>query len=526
MRALKETSAVNNQSKSTTATLYQRPYARLQWHMLAWGLLAMVFMVAAAAAAVPAHARSAPDSFADLAEKLLPAVVNISTTQMIEGRSNQQMPQLPPGSPFEEFFKDFLERNQPQGQGQGQGQRQHKATSLGSGFIIDTKKNGDAYVITNNHVIADADEITVILQDNDRLKAELIGRDAKTDLAVLKIKSTKKMASVSFGNSDEARVGDWVVAIGNPFGLGGTVTAGIISARGRDIQSGPYDNFIQTDASINRGNSGGPLFNMAGEVIGINSAIYSPSGGSVGIGFSIPSSGAQPIINQLINHGEVKRGWLGVQIQSVTDEIAETLGMKKAEGALVASLIKDGPAEKSNLKAGDVILEFDGKEVPEMRKLPRIVAETEVDKPVKVVVWRDGKKMTIKVTIGKLDETEVAAAGPEGGKQEEAPAHADTMVDPLGLTLAEVTPALRSKFKLDAEARGVVVTEVADDGVAFEKGVRPGDLIVEVSQQEVTTPAQVIGKIDEARKEGNKRILLLIEGQSGLRFVALSIEKQ
>ncbi|MBC8268588.1 MAG: DegQ family serine endoprotease [Rhodospirillaceae bacterium] len=492
--------------------------SRWQWQMLAMGLLAMMFM----AFSIPAYARSAPDSFADMAEKLLPAVVNISTTQVIEGRSNPQMPQLPPGSPFEEFFKDFLERNQPQ----GPDRRQHKATSLGSGFIIDTKKNGDAYVITNNHVIADADEITVILHDNDRLKAELIGRDAKTDLAVLKIKSTKKMASVSFGNSDDARVGDWVVAIGNPFGLGGTVTAGIISARGRDIQSGPYDNFIQTDASINRGNSGGPLFNMDGEVIGINSAIYSPSGGSVGIGFSIPSSGAQPIINQLINHGQVRRGWLGVHIQGVTEEIAETLGLKKAEGALVASLIKGGPAEDSGLKAGDVILEFDGKPVPQMRKLPRIVAETEVDKPVNVVVWRDGKKKTVKVTIGRLDETEMAAAGPDGGQDNDNAAGGDKMVDPLGLTLAELTPALREKFKLDEKARGVIVTEVADDGVAFEKGIRPGDLIVEVSQQEVTSPDQVIGKIDEARKEGNKRILLLIEGQSGLRFVALSIEKE
>lgn len=485
---------------------------------IATGLLAIVFVVAS----VPAQARSAPDGFADLAEKLLPAVVNISTTQVIEGHSGPQMPQLPPGSPFEEFFKEFMDRNQQQ---KTPNQRQRKATSLGSGFIIDTKKNGDAYVITNNHVIEGADEITVVLQDNDRLKAELIGRDAKTDIAVLKIKSTKKMASVGFGNSDEARVGDWVVAIGNPFGLGGTVTAGIISARGRDINSGPYDNFIQTDASINRGNSGGPLFNLDGKVIGINSAIYSPSGGSVGIGFSIPSSGAQPIINQLIKYGEVKRGWLGVHIQGVTEEIAETLGMKKAMGALVASLIKDGPAEKSGIKAGDVILEFDGKAVPEMRKLPRIVAETEVDKPVKVIVWRDGKKTSVNVTIGRLDEDKVAAVGPDG--KEEAPDKSgDMMVDPLGLTLAEVNAGLRERFKLDAEARGVVVTEVADDGVAFEKGIRPGDLIVEVSQEEVTTPEQVIAKIDAARKDGNKRVLLLIEGQSGLRFVALSIDKE
>lgn len=487
--------------------------------VVSW-LTALSIALAVMMASIPANARSAPDSFADLAEELLPAVVNISTTQVIEGRGGPQMPELPPGSPFEEFFKDFFERNQQNG---GQNQRPHKATSLGSGFIIDTKKNGDAYVITNNHVIEGADEITVILQDNDRLKAELVGRDAKTDIAVLKIRAKKGLSSVSFGNSDDARVGDWVVAIGNPFGLGGTVTAGIISARGRDINAGPYDNFIQTDASINRGNSGGPLFDMKGKVIGINSAIYSPSGGSVGIGFSIPSAGAEPIVNQLIKFGEVKRGWLGVHIQNVTDEIAETLGMDKPMGALVASLVKGGPAEKSGIKAGDVIIEFDGKDVPEMRKLPRIVAETEVEKPVKVIVWRDGKKSTVQVTVGKMDEDQVAAAEGEPGK---APAETgDMMVDPLGLTLAEVTPALRDRFKLDGQARGVVVTEVADDGVAFEKGIRPGDMIVEVSQEEVTSPEQVIEKIDKARENGNKRVLLLIEGQSGLRFVALSIEK-
>ena len=493
---------------------------RLQWNATVVWFAAVMLAMALMLASATAHAKAAPDSFADLAEKLLPAVVNISTTQVVEGRSGPQMPQLPPGSPFEDFFKEFFDRNQQH----SPNRRQRKATSLGSGFIIDIDKNGSAYVITNNHVIQDADEITVILQDNDSLKAELIGRDAKTDIAVLRVKSKKKLASVGFGNSDDARVGDWVVAIGNPFGLGGTVTAGIISARGRDINSGPYDNFIQTDASINRGNSGGPLFNMQGQVIGINSAIYSPSGGSVGIGFSIPSSGAQPVINQLIKYGEVKRGWLGVHIQNVTEEIAETLGLKNAMGALVASLIKGGPAEKSGLKAGDVILEFDGKEVPQMRKLPRIVAETEVDKPVKVVVWRDGKKLTVDVTVGKLDEAEMAAET-TGGEKGDVPTGGDKMVDPLGVTLAELTPALRQRFKLDEEARGVVVTEVADDGIAFEKGIRPGDLIVEVSQEEVTSPDQVIEKIDAARKEGSKRILLLIEGQSGLRFVALSIEK-
>jgi serine protease Do len=500
---------VNVFSKQLSVNYYNR------LTLLAAVPLALAIMLTSAAA----QARSVPGSFADLAEKLLPAVVNISTTQVIEGRSGPQMPQLPPGSPFEEFFKEFMDRNQQQ----GEQRRQRKATSLGSGFVIDIGKNGDAYVITNNHVIEGADEITVILQDNDRIKAELVGKDVKTDIAVLKVKANKKMVAVSFGNSDDARVGDWVIAIGNPFGLGGTVTTGIISARGRDIQSGPYDNFIQTDASINRGNSGGPLFDMDGKVIGINSAIYSPSGGSVGIGFSIPSSGAQPIIKQLIKFGAVKRGWLGVHIQGVTEEIAETLGLKKARGALVASLIEDGPAEKSGINTGDVILKFDGKPVSRMRKLPRIVAETEVNKPVKVLVWRDGKEVNVDVTIGILDEVKMASGSPVDAKKQIETS--GKKLSALGLTLGEATPPIRERFKLDAAARGVVVTEVADDGVAFEKGVRPGDLIVEVSQQEVTTPKQVIDKVDAARKNGEKRILLLIEGQSGLRFLALSIDK-
>lgn len=481
-------------------------------------ITALLFLVVVSITS--AKAETFPGSFANLAEKLLPAVVNISTTQVIKGRSGPTLPQLPPGSPFEEFFKEFMERNQQQ----GEQRRRRNATSLGSGFVVDIGKNGDAFVITNNHVIEGADEITVILQDNSRLKAELVGRDVKTDIAVLKVKSKEKMVAVSFGNSDDARVGDWVMAIGNPFGLGGTVTAGIISARGRDIQSGPYDNFIQTDASINRGNSGGPLFDMDGKVIGINSAIYSPSGGSVGIGFAIPSSGAQPIIMQLIKFGVVKRGWLGVHIQSVTEEIAETLGLKKAQGALVASLIDNGPAKKSGIKTGDIILEFDGKPVPTMRKLPRIVAETEVDKPVKVLVWRDGKKVTVDVTIGVLDETQTASTVSKDAKKQ--PETGDEKVTTLGMTLSAATSSLRERFKLNADSSGVVVTDVADDGVAFEKGIRPGDLIVEVSQQEVKTPGQVVTIVDTARKSGGKRVLLLIEGQSGLRFVALSITKK
>jgi len=469
-------------------------------------LVAMALAIAVIFAAGAAQARSAPDGFADLAAELLPSVVNISTSQVVEGRSSPEMPQLPPGSPFEEFFKEFFDRNMPE-------RRSRRSTSLGSGFII----SNDGYIVTNNHVIQDADEINVILHDDSRLKADLVGRDAKTDLAVLKVKSDTDLTPVSFGNSDTSRVGDWIVAIGNAFGLGGTVTAGIISARGRDINAGPYDDFIQTDASINRGNSGGPMFNLDGQVIGINTAIYSPSGGSVGIGFAIPTSTAEPVIRQLMKHGEVKRGWLGVHIQQVTEEIAESLGLDTAEGALVASVIKEGPAEKAEIKAGDIILEFDGKKVAEMRALPRIVADTEVGKPVDVIVWRDSKK-NLKVTVGELDDKAQVAARTEGpgGRRE---------IDELGLTLSELTDSLRERYKIDDEAKGVVVTEVDDAGPASEKGIRAGDLIVEVAQEEVTTPTQVVQRVEEAKDAGRKSVLFLLEGQGGLRFVAIRLEK-
>src|SRR5512134_1778265 len=317
----------------------------------------------------PAHARAVPDSFADLAARLLPSVVNVSTTQVVEGNTGIEIPQLPPGSPFEEFFKEFMERGQPRQQ-----QQRRRATSLGSGFVYDNQ----GHIVTNNHVIQDADQVTVILHDETRLDAKVIGRDSKTDIAILKVEPNARLVPVQFGDSDMARVGDWVLAIGNPFGFGGSVTAGIISARGRDIQAGPYDDFLQTDASINRGNSGGPTFNLNGEVIGINTAIYSPSGGSIGIGFAIPSLSAQPVIQQLIQHGQVRRGWLGVRIQAVTEEIADALGLKDAAGALVAGVIPGGPAEKANIKDGDIILEFDGKPIGQMRRLPRLVADTEI----------------------------------------------------------------------------------------------------------------------------------------------------
>ncbi len=474
-------------------------------HWLTAGLLAFFLLLGPGAA----FAKTAPDSFADLAEELLPSVVNISTTQVIEGRSGPELPKLPPGSPFEDFFKEFFDRNQP-------GQRSRRATSLGSGFIVDV----EGYIVTNNHVIQDADEISVILHDDTRLKAELVGRDAKTDLAVLKVKPKGKLTAVKFGNSDTARVGDWIVAIGNPFGLGGTVTAGIISARGRDINAGPYDDFIQTDASINRGNSGGPMFNLKGRVIGINTAIFSPSGGSVGIGFAIPSSTARPVIKQLIKHGIVRRGWLGVHIQAVTEEIAETLGLKEATGALVASVIPGGPAEKAKIEAGDVILRFNNNKVDQMRRLPRIVAETEIGVSVPLEIWRNNKKITLRAKIEELeDTTEVAAktSGPKKGKE--------SSIKALGLKLSSLTAKMRGKYSLEKDAKGVVVTSVDENGPAAEKGIRPGDVIVEISQEEVSGPADVKKKVAEAEKSGRKSVLLLIEGQGGLRFVAIRIAK-
>lgn len=476
--------------------------------LLAVSTLAFVALLIFASTA---NARTAPESFADLAERLLPSVVNISTTQTVEAGKGPEMPQLPPGSPFEDFFKDFFDRNGPQ-------QRSRRATSLGSGFII----SEDGYIVTNNHVIQDADEITVILSDDKRLKAELVGRDPKTDLAVLKVESDDPLPAVKFGDSDASRVGDWVVAIGNPFGLGGTVTAGIISARGRDINSGPYDDYLQTDASINRGNSGGPMFNLAGEVIGVNTAIYSPSGGSVGIGFAIPSATVEPVINQLRKYGQVKRGWLGVHIQQVTEEIAESLGLDEATGALVASVIEDGPAAKSNIKAGDVILKFNDKVVEEMRMLPKIVADTEVDKAVDVEIWRGGKLVTLEVKVGELEEDIKTASSSSSGSNGNS---GEQHIDALGLTLATVTDGLREKYKLEDKSKGVVITEVDVDGAAAEKGIREGDLIVEVGQEEVSTPKQISAKVDDARSQGRKSVLMLVEGQSGLRFVAIRIEK-
>jgi serine protease Do len=488
--------------------------------------LAAIAVVVAGTAA----ARTPPESFADLAEKLLPAVVNISTTQSIKApergdrgeRSPRgqapDMPQFPPGSPFEEFFREFFDRNGPRGQ-RPEMPQPRRATSLGSGFIVDPS----GLVVTNNHVIADADEIHVKLHDDTDLKAEVVGKDPKTDIAVLRVKSEKPLPFVNLGDSDGIRVGDWILAIGNPFGLGGTVTAGILSAHHRDINAGPYDDFLQTDASINKGNSGGPMFNMKGEVIGINTAIYSPTGGSIGIGFAIPTALAKPVIEQLKNYGKPRRGWLGVRIQGITDEIAESLGLDKPKGALVASVSEKGPAQSAGIQPGDVILTFDGKDVTEMRRLPRLVAETQIEKPVKVTVWRKRKEHVFDVKVGELDENEQQANAVPGQPEKTQPP--GPTVKTLGLSLAQANPELRQKFSLADDVAGVVVTEVANDSPAAEKGVRPGDVVVEVAQEEVKNPGQVAAKIEEAKKAGRKSILLLIDRAGDLRFVALRVDQ-
>jgi len=467
-------------------------------------------------------ANALPESFADLAAKLLPSVVNISTTQIIEqgGNPGHNFPQFPPGSPFEDFFKDFMERNGRKGEMPNNGKPRRRARSLGSGFIIDST----GIIITNNHVIADADEVKIRLQDETEFKAKILGRDPKTDLAVLSIDPGKtKLSAVAFGDSDKLRVGDWVVAIGNPFGLGGTVTAGIVSARGRDINQGPYDDFIQTDASINKGNSGGPLFNLKGEVIGINTAIFSQSGGSVGIGFAVASRLAKPVIAQLRDFGRTKRGWLGVRIQMVTDEIADSFGLKDTSGALVAEVSQNGPAKKAGIKPGDVILTFNGKKVEAMRRLPRIVAETPIGIDVPVELWRSGKKMKIIVRIGELEEDAVTQAS-EKRKTEDEKKPKSVKLDRLGLSLEDMNSKLRKKFSIDANIKGVVVTNLDPNGLAAEKGVRLGDVLVEVDQTKVRTAVAVkmlITKIIESKNK--KSVLFTINRQGSIRFLGLRV---
>ena len=478
----------------------------------------VVVMVLAIAVSVPGsvnsvRAHSGDVSIADLTETLLDAVVNISTKQNISGQRSVPLPQLPDDSPFKDFFEDFFE-NQP-----GDGDRLRRSQSLGSGFVLDGQ---EGIIITNNHVIDGADEISVKFNDGTELEAEVVGTDKKTDIAVLKVNPEGPLVDVDFGDSSTARIGESVIAIGNPFGLGGTVTAGIISAQNRDINAGPYDDFIQTDASINRGNSGGPLFNMKGEVIGINTAILSPTGNSVGIGFSIPAETATWVIEQLIEFGETRRGWLGVRIQEVTDEIAESLAMEKAIGALVAGISPDGPAEKAGFETGDVIIKFDGLEVPTMRDLPRMVANTAVGKSVEVLVLRKGEEVTLSVELGRLEESEQSGdsdATVEEEKEEETK-------DVIGLSLSSITDELREEYKIEEEVNGVLITAVEPGSAAEEKRIGKGDIIVEVAQEAVTSPSEVADQIEKLKGQSRNAALLLLSNSKGdVRFVAVRISE-
>ena len=487
------------------------------------GLAALLSCGVAAPFTGAAHAKG-PESVADLAEGLLDAVVNISTSQTIAGTDGPvvPMPQLPEGSPFQDFFDEFFKNNGQDGGGGGQNSR--KAQSLGSGFVVDA---AEGIIITNNHVIADADEITVNFTDGSKLTAKLVGTDTKTDIAVLKVDPKgHALKAVKFGNSDKSRIGDWVMAIGNPFGLGGTVTVGIISARNRDINSGPYDSFIQTDAAINRGNSGGPLFNMDGEVIGINSAIISPSGGSIGLGFSIPSELASGVVEQLRQFGETRRGWLGVRVQPVTADIAESLKMSKAEGALIAGVIKGGPVADGTLQAGDVVKEFDGHKIIEMRDLPRIVAESPVGKAVDVLIVRKGVEQTVKVTLGRLEDGEQLASKDAGANDKSTvtpPKPVEVAV--LGMKLVELNDESRKKYSIVPEIKGVVISEVNPNSAAAEKEIVAGEVITEVAQEAVSKPADIEKKIGALKKEGRKNALLMIASKSGeLRFITVRIE--
>lgn len=483
--------------------------------------LAVVAAVGLAAALAPTAALArGPENIAEVSEKVIDAVVNISTTQNVEKRGSA-IPQLPPGSPFEEFFEEFFKNRRGQGDNQSPNQRTpRRANSLGSGFVIDPS----GIVVTNNHVISEADEINVIFNDGTKLKAEIVGRDTKVDLAVLKVKPDKPLTAVRFGDSEKLRLGEWVVAIGNPFSLGGTVTAGIVSARNRDINSGPYDNYIQTDAAINRGNSGGPLFNLDGEVVGVNTAIISPSGGSIGIGFAVPSKTAVAVIDQLRQFGETRRGWLGVRIQQVTDDIAESLNIKPARGALVAGIDDKGPAKPAGIEAGDVIVKFDGKDVKEMRDLPRVVADTPVGKDVEVVILRKGKEEKKTVRLGRLEDGEKQAALTDK-KNGAAPEEKSVVQKTLGLNIANMSDDLRKRFKIKDTVKGVVITGIDNNSPAAEKRLNAGDVIVEVAQEAVTNAADVQKRIDQLKKDGRKSALLLIANAEGeLRFVALSLQ--
>jgi serine protease Do len=472
--------------------------------------MALRFCVFILVMVAPAWANVSMVSFADLAEKASPAVVNIAAVQAVKQQDwRTQMPQFPPGSPFEQFFKDFFEnqyKNAPA----------KKGVALGSGFII----SADGYVVTNNHVIQNAQDIKVILNDQTQLSATLVGRDEKTDLALLKVKAPKALPTLSWGDSDRARVGDPVMAIGNPFGLGGTVTAGIISARARDIQAGPYDDFIQTDAAINQGNSGGPLLNQDGQVVGINSAIFSPSGGSVGIGFSIPANMARPIVDQLRTKGKTERGWLGVRIQDITPELAESLSMDNTDGVLIARVNENSPAAKAGIEDGDVIVRYDGHDIKVSKDLPRLVASTPVGKTVTLDYVRDGARRTTTAKIERLEDAEMA----EDASTTQDSQGQQSRVILYGMHLVALTDQSRQAYQIPQSVRGVLVSRVEPNSELYQAGIRQGTVILSVSRDRVTTPQQVITLVETLKKRGNRSLLMQMRLPEGSQlFVALNV---
>ncbi|WP_370873094.1 Do family serine endopeptidase [Peteryoungia aggregata] len=516
-------------------------------------LMGTALAVGAVGAPRPAFAQG-PDSVADLASGLLGAVVNISTSQSVAEEGDGPLPQVPEGSPFQELFEDFYKNREG-------GESNNRVNSLGSGFVIDPT----GFIVTNNHVIENADDIEVIFSDGSKLKAKLIGTDTKTDLSVLKVEPPQPLTSVKFGDSRKMRIGDWVMAIGNPFGLGGSVTVGIISASGRNINAGPYDNFIQTDAAINKGNSGGPLFNMSGDVIGINTAIISPSGGSIGIGFAVPTELAENIVQQLIEFGETRRGWLGVRIQPVSDEVAESLNIGRARGALISGIVEGGPVADGPIQVGDIVISFNGRAITETRDLTRIVAESPIGEALDVAILRDGKEQTVKVTLGRLEdevadnetaEPETAVGpgaegtAPDGGddkatedqQQDETPpgtngedgqgATADDAQPSapvteglIGVELSALDDAKRESFSIAEGVEGVLITRVLPGSRAESKGLLVGEVIVEVAQEFMKTPQQVAEKLTSIKGEGRRSGYLMIADKDGnLRLVAVPLE--